>query len=1239
VLTVTHTDEACTGNASLSFVVSNTVPGSTIIYRIYKLPDLVNSIAITSANTFGGLAAGTYRVIATQTLGSDSGTQQQDVIISDTRNLVTFEVSGTATDCDSGTINVNVLTGVPVSYEIISGPVLMPPQASNSFNNLQAGIYDIRVNDACGEGVVQTFTLSFSNPPNLVITTQSPGCTLTSCDFINITYYAVADDNTTIRYPLNVQVIVYPPSGAPIVQNQILTSGPLGTASISSLIPFYYNQPYTYEIRITDACGNVYVKSGNQINLRISASIEDGYSNCLNGFIVSTCNYVPPYNITFLSAPSGFNPQTYNSNHPGPFSSISTSYLSASANEMPLGTYVVRITDACNHVATAEITLEEHEPNYALIRPQNICDDLFLQVPQFPPTGPLIATAVFTASTANLGSPIPYDVSGTIQSGVLIFPLPEGTHTIQGMDVCGNPYSYTIIIPPKTLSVIIHKFDAGCEAGSAGSASIVALEGSLFASVIITQAPAAFSQPVPYTAYSSTPPEGTPEVILNSLPPGNYVLQLTDTCGHVIFENITIGVSTSTGPLNFYQKRGCGESYDSIALESPNGRLVTVIITAAPPSFPFPLPYNVSFNIATNGIFSMNSFPEGTYTFFSRDICNVERTSTYTLSGYHSGGNIQVIDNCGSFAVDMHFSDTTTNQGATFWLQKYNPLTLQWTHPMTGVVYPNNTIPSTTNSYPLNNSAINNNIVAFGTFRIVTIFNYYLNGTAGLGVCLEVIKNFDFTGELKIISAYAIPCVNGGSQVFIVTNGANPLDYSITSKDGQPFLVENGTSNSFSNLQPGLYNFRVEDGCGNIVNRLLDITTLQQPEIASSNLCNGLNGQLSVQPFSFLNYEWWKDNDTANILSTTNVLTFNPYTAANAGVYHVRIYSTNTNSCVDRILTYTISPNAAPNAGLDGTRTICANSVTSINLFTVLNGSYDLGGTWQEATSSGVLIGSNWVPADLAAGIYIFRYTVNGFCNAVDDSLVTITISPAVDVPIIAVDTSFCPGEDLVFSIQSVLNAVYQWSGPNNFSSAEQNPTISNASAVNGGTYMVTATIGNCASDSVPVTVAVNAVPDFILDSKCEGGRYVVTVIPVDGSFDVTDVSYAWTGPNNYTNTINPIDITQMATGSYSVTVTNTSGCNASNSTNVDRTVCFIPNVITPNDDDTNESFDLTGFDVTKIEIYSRWGRKVYEKNNYLNEWHGQNMNGGILPDSTYYYIIKLGSDETKTGWIFLSRG
>ena len=435
-----------------------------------------------------------------------------------------------------------------------------------------------------------------------------------------------------------------------------------------------------------------------------------------------------------------------------------------------------------------------------------------------------------------------------------------------------------------------------------------------------------------------------------------------------------------------------------------------------------------------------------------------------------------------------------------------------------------------------------------------------------------------------------------------------------------------------------MYNFKIQDVCGNIVNRLFDITTLQEPAISANNLCNGLSGQLFVQPFSFLSYQWWKDNNTTNILSTTNTLAFNPFTNADAGIYHVRIYSTTLNACVNRILTYTLSPSSLPNAGLDGSRIICGGTL-SIDLFTILNGTYNTGGTWQEITSSGMLINNNWIPAGLPLGIYIFKYTVIGSCGTADDATVTITLNAAVDLPVININPIYCLGEDLHFIIQSIPNATYQWNGPNNFSSTLQNPIITNATAVNAGSYSIKATVGQCEAVS-NILINSKPTPDYTYEKSCISGIFKVEIIPSQGSlFDPNTATYAWIGPNNFASTNNPLILTNQATGNYSVTVTNNAGCFIPQTINVTSTFCDFPNVITPNNDGNNDSFDLTNFDVLRFEVFSRWGRLVYEQNNYTNQWYGQNMCGGFLPDSTYYYFLQLRNGLEKRGWIFIGRG
>jgi gliding motility-associated-like protein len=67
-----------------------------------------------------------------------------------------------------------------------------------------------------------------------------------------------------------------------------------------------------------------------------------------------------------------------------------------------------------------------------------------------------------------------------------------------------------------------------------------------------------------------------------------------------------------------------------------------------------------------------------------------------------------------------------------------------------------------------------------------------------------------------------------------------------------------------------------------------------------------------------------------------------------------------------------------------------------------------------------------------------------------------------------------------------------------------------------------------------------------------------------------------------------------------------------------------IPDIITPNNDGVNDGLVMDGigrFPENKLFIYNRWGRLIYEQENYQNDWEGT-WKGKPLPNGTYYYVF-----------------
>ncbi|RYJ37652.1 CHU_C domain containing protein [Flavobacterium anhuiense] len=96
----------------------------------------------------------------------------------------------------------------------------------------------------------------------------------------------------------------------------------------------------------------------------------------------------------------------------------------------------------------------------------------------------------------------------------------------------------------------------------------------------------------------------------------------------------------------------------------------------------------------------------------------------------------------------------------------------------------------------------------------------------------------------------------------------------------------------------------------------------------------------------------------------------------------------------------------------------------------------------------------------------------------------------------------------------------------------------------------------------------------------------------------------------------------------------------------------IVYNAISPNDDGLNDSFVIKGIDKfpdNQVEIYNRWGVKVYETKSYNesdNMFKGYSdgratiKRGDKLPTGTYFYILKYNTgkeQKEKTGYLYIN--
>ena len=194
--------------------------------------------------------------------------------------------------------------------------------------------------------------------------------------------------------------------------------------------------------------------------------------------------------------------------------------------------------------------------------------------------------------------------------------------------------------------------------------------------------------------------------------------------------------------------------------------------------------------------------------------------------------------------------------------------------------------------------------------------------------------------------------------------------------------------------------------------------------------------------------------------------------------------------------------------------------------------------------SSGSVIEYNWTgpnnytssaqnPIDATeGGMYILQVVVDGCPSIFEVTEVVVTETPDA---IALNDGPYCPGASIQLfgSTPTIGNTTnYEWSGPNNYFSFDQNPT----DATEPGNYILTVTVDGCASDPVATEVIFSQAPDASAQNSgpyCEGEPFVLTgQTTTQGS----TIIYNWSGPNNYTsNDQNPLDATEA--GIYNLTI------------------------------------------------------------------------------------------------------
>ena len=233
---------------------------------------------------------------------------------------------------------------------------------------------------------------------------------------------------------------------------------------------------------------------------------------------------------------------------------------------------------------------------------------------------------------------------------------------------------------------------------------------------------------------------------------------------------------------------------------------------------------------------------------------------------------------------------------------------------------------------------------------------------------------------------------------------------------------------------------------------------------------------------------------------------------------------------------------------------------------------------------------------------------------------ITVNANPVVT---LTVPSGLCTGG----SSAQIIENKNGFTGTGSFSGTGVSPAGLFDPAVSGnGTFIISYKFvaqNGCEYDTTR-RIVVSAPPSISLPADVqvlEGGQVTV---PARATGD--SLTYQWSpaaGLSN-ANILNPVASPAVNT-LYTLTVTSDGGCSAAAQVLISvLKYPVIPNAFTPNGDGINDYWDikyLSSYPGNTVNIFDRYGRKVYTSNGYGTPWDGT-YNGTALPTGVYYYII-----------------
>lgn len=241
------------------------------------------------------------------------------------------------------------------------------------------------------------------------------------------------------------------------------------------------------------------------------------------------------------------------------------------------------------------------------------------------------------------------------------------------------------------------------------------------------------------------------------------------------------------------------------------------------------------------------------------------------------------------------------------------------------------------------------------------------------------------------------------------------------------------------------------------------------------------------------------------------------------------------NLCPEASASVSVSIASPPEAGIDGTLTLCSSNLLAASLTNALGGAPDAGGTW--AAPNGAPHGASFSVSTDAAGVYTYTVSSEPPCPSAS-STVAVSVTQAVDagVDMVATLCSTAPLTDLSGFLSANADPSGTWTGPTGGISGSVDPSITPSGNF---TYTVSGT-APCPSDQSILSLTIDQMPSAGSPDDLD---LCADADPINLLNQLAGVSAggAWAGPSGpFSGWFDPAS---QPSGTYTYSVNGTGAC------------------------------------------------------------------------------------------------